>query len=104
MEQLKRNREAREAAREDMEMIARDQDRRLCDWNRQEDAFHLKQAKLRSSIRIKEGRGKPIDFLGRYIAYFDEGNQDDFELDNPLTYLPTDSVDDFEDLVADIRV
>lgn len=65
MEQLKRNREAREAAREDMEMITRDQERRQCDWNRTEDVFHLKQAKLRSSLRIKEGRAKSIDYLAR---------------------------------------
>ncbi|KAI3422242.1 hypothetical protein GPALN_012772 [Globodera pallida] len=104
MEQLKRNRETREAAREDMEMIARDQERRQCDWNRTEDVFHLKQAKLRSSIRIKEGRAKPIDFLARYISYADESCQDVFELDNPLTYFPKDSIDDFEDLIADVLV
>uniref|UniRef100_A0A914HK99 dolichyl-P-Man:Man5GlcNAc2-PP-dolichol alpha-1,3-mannosyltransferase n=1 Tax=Globodera rostochiensis TaxID=31243 RepID=A0A914HK99_GLORO len=104
MEQLKRNRETREAAREDMEMIARDQERRQCDWNRTEDVFHLKQAKLRSSIRIKEGRAKPIDFLARYISYADESCQDVFELDNPLTYFPKDSIDDFEDLIADVQV
>ncbi|KAL3083016.1 hypothetical protein niasHS_010818 [Heterodera schachtii] len=105
MEQLKRNREARDAAREDMEMITRDQERRQCDWSRTEDVFHLKQAKLRSSIRIKEGRAKPIDFLAKYISYADEANQGTaFELNNPLTFLPTDSIEDFEDLIADIQV
>jgi hypothetical protein len=104
MEQLKKNREAREAVREDMEMIARDQDRRQCDWNKTEDVFHLQQAKLRSSIRIKEGRAKPIDYLGRYISYMDESNEEEFELNTPLTYFPNDSIDDYEDLIADIKV
>lgn len=104
MEQLKRNREAREAAKDDMEMITRDQERRLCDWNRTEDIFHLNQARLRSQIRIREGRAKPIDYLGRYISYIDETNQEEFELNNPLTYLPKDSTEDLEDLLADIKV
>ena len=44
MEELKRNREARMAAREDMEMISREQDRsQYSDWRRVEDSFHLKQ-------------------------------------------------------------
>uniref|UniRef100_A0A1I8FRE4 Splicing factor Cactin n=1 Tax=Macrostomum lignano TaxID=282301 RepID=A0A1I8FRE4_9PLAT len=32
-------------------------------WWQQEDAFHLKQARARSAIRIAEGRAKPIDLL-----------------------------------------
>lgn len=66
MEQLRKNREAREAAREDLEMIERDLERRQgTDWRRTEDKFALQQAKLRSSIRIKEGRPEPIDHLLR---------------------------------------
>ncbi|KAF7637289.1 hypothetical protein Mgra_00003255 [Meloidogyne graminicola] len=104
MEQLKKNREARDAAKEDVEMINRDQERRLCDWNRTEDAFHMNQARLRSSIRIKEGRAKPIDLLARYISYFDESTEEDYHLDNPLSYIPKNSIDDLEDLIADIGV
>ena len=36
-------------------------------WEKQEDDFHLHQARLRSSIRIKNGRAKPIDLLAVYI-------------------------------------
>jgi len=36
-------------------------------WEKQEDEFHLHQARLRSSIRIKNGRAKPIDLLAVYI-------------------------------------
>lgn len=28
------------------------------EWERQEDQFHLQQARLRSQIRIQDGRGK----------------------------------------------
>lgn len=69
VEELKRNRQAREAAREDFEMIKRDEERRLnSDWDKTEEDFLLSQAKLRSRIRLKEGRGKPIDFLARYVC------------------------------------
>lgn len=30
------------------------------EWERQEDNFHLEQARLRSHIRIQDGRGKVI--------------------------------------------
>lgn len=66
MEELKKNREARDAAREDLEMIRRDEERRHnSDWYATEEGFLLSQAKLRTQIRLKEGRAKPIDFLAR---------------------------------------
>ncbi|KAI6239618.1 Cactin [Aphelenchoides fujianensis] len=118
MEELKRNRDARQSAREDLEMIARDEERRqYTEWRRTEEAFHLKQAKLRSKIRIKEGRPKPIDLLGRYAAFgsaeerreaggnavdnFDE--YEEFELVNPTSYIKNLAADDLEDLVEDIK-
>ena len=36
-------------------------------WSKQEETFHLEQARLRSKIRIKDGRAKPIDLLARYL-------------------------------------
>lgn len=33
------------------------------EWERQEDQFHLEQARLRSQIRIQDGRGKDYDVL-----------------------------------------
>ena len=36
-------------------------------WMNNEEDFHLEQAKLRSEIRLKDGRGKPIDILANYI-------------------------------------
>ena len=37
-------------------------------WQQDEDQFHLKQAHLRSNIRIVDGRAKPIDLLAKYIS------------------------------------
>ena len=37
-------------------------------WQEDEDKFHLKQAHLRSNIRIVDGRAKPIDLLAKYIS------------------------------------
>uniref|UniRef100_F1KZD5 Splicing factor Cactin n=1 Tax=Ascaris suum TaxID=6253 RepID=F1KZD5_ASCSU len=110
MEELKRNREAREAAKEDLEMIKRDEERRAnSSWEQTEESFHLSQARLRSRIRLKEGRGKPIDFLARYIEYDDETRprekiEEEFELEDPLNYLKGLTVRDFEDLLEDIKV
>jgi hypothetical protein len=85
MEQLKRNREQREATREDLEMIERDLERRKgSDWRitlsdafcinssitYSEDKFQLQQVKLRMAIRIKEDRPEPIDLLSRLICIF----------------------------------
>ena len=47
--------------------------------------FHLKQVKLRSTIRIREGRAKPIDLLAKYISAEDDDL--DVEMHEPYTYL-----------------
>ena len=46
---------------------------RFQQWSKQEEHFHLKQARLRSKIRIKDGRAKAIDLLARYLDIL-EGN------------------------------
>uniref|UniRef100_A0A915EDZ9 Splicing factor cactin central domain-containing protein n=1 Tax=Ditylenchus dipsaci TaxID=166011 RepID=A0A915EDZ9_9BILA len=87
MEELKRNRDARQSMKEDMEMINREQEmKQHSDWRKTEDHFHLNQAKVRSKLRIREGRAKPVDLLARYIAYTGEDDED------------------LDDLVADIKV
>ena len=47
--------------------------------------FQLKQVKLRSKIRIEEGRAKPIDLLAKYIN--DEDDDLAVEMHEPYTYL-----------------
>ena len=71
-------------------------------WGNQEDLFHLEQATLRSKIRIKDGRAKPIDLLAQYISAEEEVNA--IEMHEPYTYLNGLTVTDLEDLIEDIKV
>jgi len=71
-------------------------------WERQEDGFHLNQAKLRSEIRIKDGRAKPIDLLAKYISA--EDDELAVEMHEPYTYLYALTIQDLEDLLEDIKV
>jgi hypothetical protein len=71
-------------------------------WEKQEDTFHYNQIRLRSKIRINDGRAKPIDLLAHYI------NEDDdnlaVEMIEPSAYFNGLTIRDLEDLLADIRV
>ncbi|KAF8360635.1 cacn-1, partial [Pristionchus pacificus] len=109
MEELKRGREARLAAREDMEVMQRDADRRSnADWQRKDVEFMLENAKVRSRLRIEQNRAKAIDLLARYINFGDDEKEkkddDDFELEDPTVYLKGLEENDYEDLIEDIKV
>ncbi len=41
------------------------------EWKAKEEAFHIEQAKLRSEIRIKEGREKPVDSCSKVYLILD---------------------------------
>jgi len=73
-------------------------------WESQEDTFHLEQAKLRSRIRIKDGRAKPIDLLAKYALSTEEGAEDFTDLHEPYTYLNGLTAKDLENLLEDIQV
>lgn len=62
----------------------------------------MKQVKLRSKIRIEEGRAKPIDLLAKYINNEDDGLA--IEMHEPYLYLNGLTIRDLEDLLADIKV
>ncbi|GMT15106.1 hypothetical protein PFISCL1PPCAC_6403, partial [Pristionchus fissidentatus] len=109
MEELKRGREARLAAREDMEVMQRDQDMRShSEWAKKDVEFQLEQAKVRSRLRIEQNRAKPIDLLARYINFGDDEAEkkedDEFEVEEPTLYLKGLSENDYEDLIEDIKV
>lgn len=71
-------------------------------WAKHEDAFHLHQARLRSQIRIRDGRAKPIDLLAWYVS--SEECVDALEMHEPYTYLNGLQAQDLEDLLEDIKV
>ncbi|KAM7310075.1 hypothetical protein ISCGN_007035 [Ixodes scapularis] len=107
LEKVKQRRLEREREQEEREdeltRIQRDKEAaQFQEWEKQEDIFHLQQAKLRSKIRIEDGRAKPIDLLARYIS----AEEEDFgvEMLEPYIYLNGLTVQDLEDLQEDIKV
>ena len=107
LEKVKKRRQERELQRQQREEEAALQQRgkeasQLELWHQQEDQFHLEQARLRSKIRIQDGRAKPIDLLAKYIGAEDE--VDAVEMHEPYTYLRGLQIKDLEDLIYDIRV
>ncbi|XP_034040047.1 cactin isoform X2 [Thalassophryne amazonica] len=104
VKQLRLEREREKAMREtELEMLQREKEaEHFKTWAEQEDNFHLQQAKLRSKIRIRDGRAKPIDLLAKYISAED----DDFavEMHEPYTFLNGLTVTDMDDLLEDIKV
>lgn len=107
LEKVKKRRLEREKEREEREnerdMMMREKELEYFrEWEKQEDSFHLNQAKLRSEIRIKDGRAKPIDLLAKYISA--EDDELAVEMHEPYTYLYGLTMTDLEDLLEDIRV
>eukprot|EP00708_Paratrimastix_pyriformis_P002335 GAFH01001080.1.p1 GENE.GAFH01001080.1~~GAFH01001080.1.p1 ORF type:complete len:635 (-),score=217.56 GAFH01001080.1:104-1771(-) len=47
------------------------------DWEKQENEFHLRTARLRSEIRLKEGRARPIDYVARNLTLDDDEATDE---------------------------
>ncbi|XP_059616518.1 splicing factor Cactin [Phlebotomus argentipes] len=109
LEKVKKRRQERELERqkreEEQNMLQRSREAaQFEEWERQEDQFHLEQARLRSKIRIQDGRAKPIDLLAQYIS---DQNLDDcleMQMHEPYTYLNGLGIKDLEDLTADIKV
>ncbi|GJQ80795.1 putative conserved mid region of cactin [Trypoxylus dichotomus] len=107
LEKVKKRRLERELERqkrdEEMQLMQRSKEAaQFEEWERQEDQFHLEQARLRSHIRIQDGRAKPIDLLAKYISAEEE--VDAVEMHEPYTYLNGLHIKDLEDLVEDIKV
>ncbi|XP_056643411.1 splicing factor Cactin [Diorhabda sublineata] len=107
LEKVKKRRLERELERqkreEETQMLQRSKEAaQFEEWERQEDKFHLEQARLRSHIRIQDGRAKPIDLLAKYISAEEE--VDAVEMHEPYTYLNGLQIKDLEDLVEDIKV
>ncbi|XP_065836381.1 splicing factor Cactin-like [Oscarella lobularis] len=109
LEKVKRRREEREkeriARQQELELLQRVKEaEQFKEWEQQEDEFHLEQAKLRSKVRLLDGRAKPIDRLAKYIETEEDDFGVDVELKEPHAVLQGLSIDDLEDLVEDIQV
>ncbi|XP_070266674.1 LOW QUALITY PROTEIN: splicing factor Cactin-like [Myotis yumanensis] len=104
VKQLRLEREREKAMREqELEMLQWEKEaEHFKTWEEQEDNFHLQQAKLRSKIRIRDGRDKPIDLLAKYISAEDDDLA--VEMHEPYTFLNGLTVADMEDLLEDIQV
>lgn len=108
LEKVKKRRQERELERqqreEEMNMMQRGKEAaQMEQWKHQEDEFHLKQARLRSQIRINAGRGEPIDLLAKYISTEENEEDDDVEMYEPYSYLRGLQIKDFENLLVDIQ-
>ena len=98
--QYERERAERE---EEVQMVQREKEAaHFRMWEEQEDVFHLKQAQLRSEIRIRDGRAKPVDLLAKYIS----SQSEDLNVDihEPYTYIEGLGKKELEDLLEDISV
>jgi hypothetical protein len=72
IEKVRRRRSEREAEQEEQERLRAEEARlreaeQYADWHQKEESFHLEQARVRSKIRLVEGREKPIDILAKNI-------------------------------------
>ena len=72
IEKVRRRRSEREAEQEEQERLRSEEARlreaeQYADWHQKEETFHLEQARIRSKIRLVEGREKPIDILAKNI-------------------------------------
>eukprot|EP00050_Salpingoeca_kvevrii_P003985 m.239516 g.239516 ORF g.239516 m.239516 type:complete len:571 (+) comp10919_c1_seq1:448-2160(+) len=107
LERVRKQREQRELERqqaEEEEAFLRQQreNEQFQEWIKQDEEFQLTQAKLRSEIRIKEGRSKPIDVLAKYIH--SDATDTDITFQEPYKAIVGLSLDDLEDLHEDIKV
>ena len=82
IQKVRKRRSEREAELEEQERL-REEDARLreaeqyADWHKKEEEFHLKQARVRSKIRLVEGREKPIDILAKNIILLTQDEDDE---------------------------
>ncbi|XP_042421272.1 cactin-like [Zingiber officinale] len=106
IEKVKKRREERvieKAQREEeMAMLARERARaEFLDWEKKEEEFHFDQSKVRSEIRLREGRARPIDMLTKTLNSSEEF---DFDLNEPYIVFKGLTVKDLEELREDIKM
>ncbi|KAK7337157.1 hypothetical protein VNO77_17718 [Canavalia gladiata] len=106
IEKVKKRREERalEKARheEEMALLARERARaEFHDWEKKEEEFHFDQSKVRSEIRLREGRARPIDVLTKHL----NGSDDlDIEINEPYMVFKGLTVKEMNELRDDIKM
>uniref|UniRef100_A0A2N9FL50 Splicing factor Cactin n=1 Tax=Fagus sylvatica TaxID=28930 RepID=A0A2N9FL50_FAGSY len=106
IEKVKKRREERALEKaqreEEMAMLARERARaEFQDWEKKEEEFHFDQSKMRSEIRLREGRIKPIDVLSKHL----NGSDDfDIEINEPYIVFKGLTVKEMEELRDDIKM
>ncbi|KAF2358589.1 Cactin central domain [Trinorchestia longiramus] len=110
LEKVKKRRLERELERAEREALVELEQRQreaaqFSQFSRQEDNFQLEQARIRSQIRVEDGRAKPIDLLAQYISSECELTSTGvLHVHEPYTHLTGLTLNDLEDLMEDIKV
>jgi len=95
--EIEKQREEEERAKRAREM----QGESFMNWEKKEQEFHLKQAKDRSEIRIREGRPKPIDILYKNLSL---DSDFDYGMNEPYKIFQGLSLAELEELHKDIQM
>ncbi|CAI9100071.1 OLC1v1036996C1 [Oldenlandia corymbosa var. corymbosa] len=106
IEKVKKRREERAIEKaqreEEMALLARERARaEFEDWEKKEEEFHFDQSKVRSEIRHREGRSKPIDILIKHLNPVDDM---DIEINEPYMVFKGLTVKEMEELHAEIKL
>lgn len=106
IEKVKKRREERAIEKaqheEEMAILARERARaEFQDWEKKEEEFHFDQSKIRSEIRLREGRTKPIDVLSKHL---NGSNDFDVEINEPYMVFKGLTVKEMEELRDDIKM
>lgn len=73
-----------EQMEEEKERIQREKEDELFKaWMAKEEEFHLEQARMRSKIRVQDGRAKPIDVLAHYLTRASDDENLDTDIQEP---------------------
>ncbi|KAL2250279.1 UNVERIFIED_CONTAM: Cactin, partial [Sesamum indicum] len=106
IEKVKKRREERAIEKaqheEEMALLARERARaEFQDWEKKEEEFHFDQSKIRSEIRLREGRMKPIDILTKHL---DPSDDFEIEINEPYMVFKGLTVKEMEELHNDIKM
>uniref|UniRef100_A0A0V0IV90 Splicing factor Cactin n=1 Tax=Solanum chacoense TaxID=4108 RepID=A0A0V0IV90_SOLCH len=106
IEKVKKRREERAMEKaqreEELQMLARERARaEFQDWEKKEEEFHFDQSKVRTEIRLRQGRVKPIDVL---IKQLEPSGDFDVEIDEPYVVFKGLAIKEMEELQEDIKL